>query len=508
MNSTDILIIISIHLFVLSLINEKFTNFLKLNLQSIYESRKDFWFLKIFLWSKSSRNKFKSFLRNNLKNLRIPEGDKEKEKLRERGVTNLTIICGIITATFAGADLFHLIKNAHIEENNMLLNWTIFFEKLEWVWERKVLGKNILIIGKAILNHGFGFIFSGLFLSLGSKFWHDLLDILFQAKSMKGKLNDSRTFNAESADEVQEFILTSNSQLRKLAIEQNQKLFDNDDILYTTHSDRIINGRTMDCIGVFIKKGSRVSLPDRLKVKLEKSGFETFVPIVVYEIDDIPKIHFGRSALMEVDASFAGSSCCLLTVKNKNQTFLLTCCHNFTEGSLDFSFSGWAREDTRLIEVQEEEEIIGTVSYALLDKTFDIALVDVTNRVSDYSPRITLVEVAQETEYFIGRKAFFDGFVTNGNAFGFITSIFNSKQEIPVEYNDGRINLMTNLIEFSTSPDSQGFSPSKSGDSGGLIYDENRRAIALILAGSSKHSYAIPIHSITQKLTASLFKNN
>jgi len=44
------------------------------------------------------------------------------------------------------------------------------------------------------IQHSFGFIITGLFLSMGSKFWHDLLDVLFKFKNIRRTLNTKSTY--------------------------------------------------------------------------------------------------------------------------------------------------------------------------------------------------------------------------------------------------------------------------------------------------------------------------
>ena len=496
MEGNEILIIIVIHLFILSLINEKFTNFLKLNLQSLYESKRDFWILKIFLWKQSWRDSFKNFLERNLKNLREHETEKNKEKLRERGVINLTIFCGIVTATFSGADLFLLLNNAGNDDAILLLSWTNFLEKL--IWKEPL--NNLLLVGKAIFNHGFGFIFSGLFLSLGSKFWHDLLDILFEAKRLRSKINDKRTFETESADEVQEFALTFNSKLRKLAIGQNQLSLNDPDILYITHSDRIIDGRLMNCIAVFVKHNSKAKIPNKLKVRLEKSGFETFVPVIKFEVDDIPKVTFGEGRLRKVGSFAGGSSCCVLT-NNDGQYYLLSCSHVFSGGRLVENLKEW--DEDKNIRVEERNKFIGTVKVAFIDSFFDVSLIDITEKIEDYDADIKPTAVSQVADISLKMKMFFQASHSNSlddtNDIGFVSTILSETQMIPVQYRDGNIIDFGGLIEISSTINVISPAPTEEGDSGGLVYDENNKAVAMLIASTDTHSYAIPIRKIIEK---------
>ena len=53
------------------------------------------------------------------------------------------------------------------------------------------------------MNTRWVFVITGLFLSLGSKFWHDLLDSLFKFKNVQQRINQKQTFlSADSAEKI------------------------------------------------------------------------------------------------------------------------------------------------------------------------------------------------------------------------------------------------------------------------------------------------------------------
>lgn len=71
-----------------------------------------------------------------------------------------------------------------------------------------------------IIEYSFGFVVTGLFLSLGSKFWHDLLDVLFRVKNVQQRLNESETYTSvSSVDQVTTLMNISNYEVA-------QKLYD------------------------------------------------------------------------------------------------------------------------------------------------------------------------------------------------------------------------------------------------------------------------------------------
>ena len=118
-----LIISVSLTLFMLSLITEKIANFIKLNVPSLAEKA----------------------------------GDEKGEKIRERKIQLLTGVIGIAVALTCNADFFVLItENSKIEPLTLLTF-------------------------KGVV----GCIITGLFLSQGSKFFHDLMNTVLYYKNMR-----------------------------------------------------------------------------------------------------------------------------------------------------------------------------------------------------------------------------------------------------------------------------------------------------------------------------------
>lgn len=116
-------------LLVLSLITEKVTDFIKLNINSMQKPA-------------------------------FPSS--EFERKREKKIHLLSISVGVFVAIITNADFFKIIETAKIEP------WKGF--------------EHISLLSVI------GFIITGLFLSQGSKFFHDLLDTLLYVKNIKKSL--------------------------------------------------------------------------------------------------------------------------------------------------------------------------------------------------------------------------------------------------------------------------------------------------------------------------------
>jgi hypothetical protein len=121
------LIAITLVLLMLSLVTERITNFIKLYLPALYT--------KI-------------------------DNDPIAEKRRERQIQLLAMLIGVVVAFMSKANFFQLVKNKGVLES----------------WEDSASVDFLTILGCSI---------TGIFLSQGSKFFHDLLDTLLYFKNTK-----------------------------------------------------------------------------------------------------------------------------------------------------------------------------------------------------------------------------------------------------------------------------------------------------------------------------------
>lgn len=164
--TNDILISIVVTLFMLSLITEKISNFIKLNIQSL--------------------------------SLKKPD-DAEWEKKREKKIQMLSGIIGMLVAITCNADFFYLIK----AEGKMIA--------LNSITDFSIMG----IIGCII---------TGLFLSQGSKFFHDLLDTLLYYKNVKRALYNKQEMENKILESPENY--TATTFIAKVTAEQRQDDFD------------------------------------------------------------------------------------------------------------------------------------------------------------------------------------------------------------------------------------------------------------------------------------------
>lgn len=168
----DKLIQLTAILFILSMICERIANFLKFKLSDTKKSLRAFGF----------------------ENMKVRETDEAKEKEREFRILKLNILCGIGTALLLKADLIGIASNLSNPQEAM--GWNGFTQKASFLFVLQVLA---------------GCSLTGLFISLGSKFWHDLLDTLLYFKNIKKAAFDNQEImnsiarNNETSERVQDF---------------------------------------------------------------------------------------------------------------------------------------------------------------------------------------------------------------------------------------------------------------------------------------------------------------
>ena len=231
------------------------------------------------------------------------------EKEREYRVMTINIIVGIIVATISNGNFFEIseaISNVATENNNGLqilpgwdldkmqdkiwphiigavylisLLWSVslmFFNRLFEVNTKisqqkirrpffillitTIISLLIVLIvdeeknGNFIFNiiyHCVGFVITGLFLSLGSKFWHDLLDILFKYKNVRQRANERSTYtDYDSPEKIMALANTAHYQVaEELFKEYEDEIWKIEDVVSVG-----LKSRLDEIDGFFIKK--------------------------------------------------------------------------------------------------------------------------------------------------------------------------------------------------------------------------------------------------------------
>ena len=156
METLEKLITLLTTLFTLSLISERIINWMKLYF--------------------GQTGKKLLFFTNTKEDITKRSNNPQLNTIRDRKILGLNIIVCVLVAFLVHANLFDFLK---LENPTEHLGWNRFQlpkGSREWLY--------------ALFNTILGCVMSGLCMSMGSKFWHDALDLLFQIKKQREKLAD------------------------------------------------------------------------------------------------------------------------------------------------------------------------------------------------------------------------------------------------------------------------------------------------------------------------------
>jgi hypothetical protein len=178
----DFFIQITFVLMILSMINEKLVNFIKLQFPD---------------------NKFKRFLTPKVHLSKYAGAEEhldahKKKKVRE--IQTLSLLIGVALAITCRANLFQIYNP------EFSWGWTELPQDYKFLWDG--------------VTDVFGSLLTGAFLSLGSKFFHDLLGILLEVKQLKRKLKEGGGVDKlQTIEEIDNYV----AEIEPLVIEKKLK---------------------------------------------------------------------------------------------------------------------------------------------------------------------------------------------------------------------------------------------------------------------------------------------
>ncbi|MBX2953021.1 MAG: trypsin-like peptidase domain-containing protein [Leadbetterella sp.] len=492
---------IVITLFVLSMISERLANFLKLNLQVWFpDPRRDpGYYAKASPWRQRLGRKLK------LKNLMRVEEEEGEEKERVGGIINLAIFCGILVAIMANADFFYLLSTGHTRS----MYWEGVLPWDGWVHTLNIskcdfwLGS--ALFWKKVAGRCIGWMLTGLFVSLGSKFWHDLLDLLLYSSNLKRKLSDPNTFTSGSADEVREFAELTSREFGQMALaQQGERLQSQPGVLDVVFGKKRVKGAVRDVLIVYVNTASTVGqLPASAEVQLV-SGRKVKVPVVYEVVDDIPSAQFSMGDSLHLWGSkFTGTLGCIFKGRDPDTDklcyFALTCSHVLTANE-KIDRKGWIEDPSDTVQVSNHA--LGKWRYGQLNREFDIALVTINpEQVKKYKDPLAVnlqPRVRHLTEADISRQIILSRYGTRDTRLssGKLSALLES--EIQIRYGS-YLHGIAGLIQITNSDGGTPKAISSNGDSGSLVYDDDGLLVGIIVAGNESYSYAIPMATIERK---------
>ena len=415
--------------------------------------------------------------------------DPEENEEKTKQISLLAIIVGLVIALLAKASLFDLLFKAEIHKS---LFWSD--------------GSDIDNLFTFIL----GIIFTGFFLSFGSKFFHDLLDVLYQTKEYKRKLQNKQLYDRTNYDDLVAFINTDSHKLAEQALRVHGPKIKQK---YGGIVSGIELGNTIhNQIGLIVTlktspppnfpKAVPVKLPNGAKVMIaveaheKRTGYAQFG--LTYRLTNEEYFNY-RGALGGVLVSRFGD----------DKKYLLTCSHVVLGGKSDDLGGEVSQHHTIHVLDGEDTKTTAELVYAKLDKNNDTALVALNewesfgcdNELPDGSffNEAIPVEVLQndaKVKFYSSRM----GDVIEG-----VIHKLESKEDISLQYDDAIVKDFSGVIVVGNNEGERWKSISKKGDSGAILYDVNNFPFGMIIGGCEKFTYALPLSQVLESTNTQIF---
>lgn len=449
--------------FILSLISERFITWFKL-----YFFKKGNTLLWVFFnWEKDYS---------------VKSDDPVFEKEREQRILLLNISLSIFIAFLVHANLFELLSS---DDPGMKLGWKNYpfsFSEL------------------------FGCLFSGLLMSLGSKFWHDTLDMLFYTKNLKEKLGDKATYDMNNLKELDEWVATTSADFVKKVFDENKAILKN---IAGVISVGIGHNNDSHYIEVVTTSNDTHLIPQSFPYYLPNNAVRKIdVKVVVSNpIVTQGSLSFKSDLTNLVKPTNYGSYGLAVKFKETkgNHKMLLTCYHVVIGMNHKYDDFKYINEED-IISPHNTTTVVGSIRNGVRNSYIDAAIIDINGiEISNQLPDGKFIQ--KNKSLFTTERKNTDvkiyGYKTNSaQAAGKITGY---KHDVTICYDlpdgSGTENWeLKKLISISNN----GKAISVGGDSGSAVLDSDNNIIGIVVAGNDTATYAIPIETIFEQLNIEL----
>ena len=473
---SDTFVTILFTLFVASTANERIIDFIKLRSPS--------------LWLKSVNQR--------------------EELKRHQRLWLLAFGMGIITATLVDINLL-----VFLTENYSGAKLTGFLKPL-------LESKCGFVVATA-----FGYLFTALFLSLGSKFWHDLLDVVLFIKNSKRKMEDFNPEGITDMKQVMEYYHADEYEIACKTLEANRRTLESQYPNSTFNVGREhINGEYRWSILIMNRNQTARNENRKGREKISyvsNNGYVFSYPLIHLPVGQIettekkPDVIAGKGLFNQDNPDSIGTFGCIVKdIRKGCDNYLLLTCYHCVRISNEHDWQGIDLEakkrTVRYIKNSKDNDrkVIGEVIVGYRDGRMDIAIIKPKSNdlVSDYinnsnqtipigHRKVTKEDVEKKT------RLWFSG-ATTGAGEGFIISFGHTDF---IHYpGDKAPHKLRNLIVFSQTQAEPYTKPCDKGDSGAIIIEaDTNKALGMVVARDSKFGYAIPIADILELNYLALF---
>ncbi|MBN8680459.1 MAG: hypothetical protein J0M29_19695 [Chitinophagales bacterium] len=379
-----------------------------------------------------------------------------------------------------------------------------------------------------------GYLFAAIFISIGSKFWHDLLDLVLFVKNSKRKINAFNPKGVQHIEQVEQYLKEDDYDIAVKTLEANRDQLEkryNTDTIYIGYE--LVEGQYRWAIVVMTRMERSVNtLIDNIRATrgpnaleyITNYGYVFRFPVLIqsagaaYTTDDSDRIAKAGGGLFNSAASgsLGTFGCMVKYIKDCDETLLLTCCH-----CVKLPEHSWEKIDKlskkNKVEYKASGEngknhALGEIQLAYRNGKMDIALIKPVSKdiVSDYithsgksipigSRPVVKEDLVKKT------RVWFSG-ARSGNCEGYII-YYNCA--VPIQYNGEKEPFrMRNLIAFSKTSGEPYKKPCDKGDSGTILLEaDTYKALGMIVASDDKFGYAIPMADILTYNELALFND-
>ncbi|RDB03833.1 hypothetical protein [Runella aurantiaca] len=481
----------AIILFILSMICERIADFLK-----HFIGEQNGWQAKLII----------KFFKIGNTSLKGPLNSLEEDKRYYR-LLKISIFCGFVTAFILHADFFTILKN--INEPTKVFSWDGI--DLFRLFDLNYFLENLTDGIKYIV----GCLFTGFFISFGSKFWHDLLDLLLEAKNLRRKLVDERTFTSiDNINQFDEFIKMPESKLAQIADERYRTQIEKiQGVISAAPGYMDDNGSRIGCLEIHFENASFLSsVNDSYPIALS-TGMIVQIPVhkIVTGVAKAQSAIIGAGMLIQNFSKVNGIGSIGGVVRKKKTAgeaestdlYLLSCFHVLS-GEKDLTKNSINTKVTAQINNIEIE--VAKLSEGFRSIDMDAAIALITNSNFEFTndkilnPRPTRRVNSIDARDKIPIRIFCGISGRERNGF-----VHNDTWPQPLDYDDVKGFKLEDLFVL-TNQSTGRFRPlTEKGDSGSLVIDDTSNEVLGIVVGADlAFTYALKMTTIEKYLNVEL----
>lgn len=526
----DSLIYVGIVLLVLSQIAEKITTFIR-NYIRVHDGRSPANPKVKINWFRRKLGQFFQWIicklllldrEEDLARNAIREVMQNQQSRVEFAITKLSLLVCFIIALLFHADLFAILGS---NTPHTVLVWgnriDIFYAQLGDLISKIRNGAPNLwdhpfwhLLYKAGSTM-FGCFCTGFLLTFGSKFFHDLLELLYEIKRQRRNLADEYLFRSPDLQTLDQRIAMTGPDIVRLVLERHQ------DTLMAKFPDIGFIGRVFDSAGESVLeiqlrgqeseaalRQYRFTYRDRDSDKvLSEARIRIVTGVQPIRPHGPEPLHIGMRIANSAAPVNYGTLGLFATRRKDGKSVFVTCYHVVKTEQHQWDQFDPTPEINVISGVDDKGQTIriGMTEDARLDEWMDAAVIRLdTNFLPwNFDPDFEVVHSFRE----LGAGERCDVWVNGASSAPAKGHVWSMENAVRIDYGGGEPRTLYNLICVAdnisdlTAPTAALTVP---GDSGAILFDKDMNALGMIVAGHSNASFAIPISRILDTFNLAL----